>query len=60
LQGECLTAAFALGIVPFVAPQERCRGGARRRRARAHKITMLSVFAGALTVAGLFTLVPGP
>jgi hypothetical protein len=53
-------AAFAFGVVPFVAPKERCRGGARRRRERAHKITMLSVSAGALTVAGLFTLAPGP
>jgi uncharacterized membrane protein len=27
--------------------------------ARSHKITMISIFAGALMVAGLFTLVPG-
>jgi uncharacterized membrane protein len=32
---------------------------ARRHRVRAHKITMMSVFAGALVLAGLFTLVPG-
>jgi uncharacterized membrane protein len=32
---------------------------ARRHRERAHKITMISVFAGALVIAGLFTLVPG-
>ena len=60
MQGERLMAAFAFGVVPFVAPKERCRGGARRRRERAHKITMLSVFAGALTVAGLFTLIRAP
>ena len=32
---------------------------ARSQRVRAHKITMMSVFAGALVLAGLFTLVPG-
>ena len=32
---------------------------ARRHRVRAHKITMISIFAGALILAGLFTLVPG-
>ena len=32
---------------------------ARRHRVRAHKITMISIFAGALMLAGLFTLVPG-
>lgn len=32
---------------------------ARRHRVRAHKITMISIFAGALVLAGLFTLVPG-
>jgi uncharacterized membrane protein len=32
---------------------------ARRHRVRTHKITMMSVFAGALVLAGLFTLVPG-
>ena len=32
---------------------------ARRHRVRAHKITMMSIFAGALLLAGLFTLVPG-
>jgi uncharacterized membrane protein len=31
----------------------------RRHRVRTHKITMMSVFAGALVLAGLFTLVPG-
>jgi len=32
---------------------------ARRHRMRAHKITMTAIFAGALLLAGLFTLVPG-
>ena len=32
---------------------------ARAHRVRAHKITMMSLFAGALLLAGLFTLVPG-
>jgi uncharacterized membrane protein len=32
---------------------------ARGHRVRPHKITMLSIFAGALILAGLFTLVPG-
>lgn len=32
---------------------------ARRHRVRAHRITMISVYAGALILAGLFTLVPG-
>jgi uncharacterized membrane protein len=32
---------------------------ARRHRVRAHKITMITIFAGALVLAGLFTPVPG-
>jgi len=32
---------------------------ARRHKVRGHKITMISIFAGALIVAGLFTFVPG-
>src|SRR4051812_20825164 len=32
---------------------------ARAHRVRAHRITMLSIYAGALLLAGLFTLVPG-
>jgi len=32
---------------------------ARAHRVRAHKITMISIYAGALILAGLFTLVPG-
>src|SRR4029077_14074930 len=32
---------------------------ARRHNVRGHRITMISIFAGALVVAGLFTIVPG-
>ncbi|MFH1342261.1 MAG: DUF2306 domain-containing protein [Pseudomonadota bacterium] len=32
---------------------------ARRHRVRAHKIAMISIYAGALILAGLFTLLPG-
>ena len=32
---------------------------ARRHKVRGHRITMISIFAGALVVAGLFTFVPG-
>ena len=32
---------------------------ARRHNVRGHRITMISIFAGALIVAGLFTFVPG-
>lgn len=32
---------------------------ARRGRVRAHRITMISIYAGALILAGVFTLVPG-
>lgn len=32
---------------------------ARAHRVRAHRITMISIYAGALVLAGLFTLVPG-
>lgn len=32
---------------------------ARRHRVRGHKITMISIFLGALVIAGIFTLVPG-
>lgn len=31
---------------------------ARRRRIRAHRITMISIFVGALVITGLFTLLP--
>ena len=43
-------AAFALVLGVFYA---------RRHNVRGHRITMISVFAGALIVAGLFTFVPG-
>ena len=32
---------------------------ARRHNVRGHRITMISIFAGALVLAGLFTFVPG-
>jgi uncharacterized membrane protein len=32
---------------------------ARAHRVRAHRITMISIYAGALLLAGVFTLVPG-
>ena len=32
---------------------------ARRHNVRRHRITMISIFAGALVVAGLFTFLPG-
>jgi uncharacterized membrane protein len=32
---------------------------ARRHRIRAHAITMICIFVGALVIAGMFTLVPG-
>ena len=32
---------------------------ARRHNVRSHKITMISIFVGALVIAGLFTFVPG-
>jgi len=32
---------------------------ARRHNIRGHRITMISIFAGALVVAGVFTFVPG-
>jgi uncharacterized membrane protein len=32
---------------------------ARRHRVRAHAITMISIFTGALVIAGIFTFVPG-
>jgi uncharacterized membrane protein len=32
---------------------------ARRHKVRGHKITMISIFCGALVIAGLFTFVPG-
>jgi uncharacterized membrane protein len=32
---------------------------ARRHNVRGHKITMISIFCGALVIAGIFTFVPG-
>ena len=32
---------------------------ARRHKVRGHKIAMISIFCGALVIAGLFTFVPG-
>jgi uncharacterized membrane protein len=32
---------------------------ARRHKVRAHMFTMISIFAGALVIAGIFTFVPG-
>jgi uncharacterized membrane protein len=32
---------------------------ARRHNVRGHRITMISIFAGALVIAGLFTFMPG-
>jgi uncharacterized membrane protein len=32
---------------------------ARRHKVRGHRITMISIFFGALVIAGLFTFVPG-
>jgi uncharacterized membrane protein len=32
---------------------------ARRHVVRGHKLTMLGIFAGALVIAGIFTLAPG-
>ena len=32
---------------------------ARRHNVRGHRITLISIFAGALVIAGLFTFVPG-
>ena len=35
-----------------------CLAHARRRNTRAHRITMISIFVGALVITGLFTLLP--
>jgi uncharacterized membrane protein len=58
--------AFVLGIVQLAAPKGTCLIArsvavlaARRHHVRAHKITTMSIFAGALVIAGLSTLVPG-
>jgi single-strand DNA-binding protein len=56
---ERLMGPFALCIVPFVAPKERCCGGASASRTRSQDHDAIGVCRRA-TVAGLFTLVPGP
>ena len=45
--------AIALAVLPFAVLH------ARRHRMRRHAIAMVSLFAGALIIAGGFTLVPG-
>ncbi len=44
---------FTLAVLPFAVLH------ARRHRVRRHAIAMVSLFAGALIIAGGFTLVPG-
>jgi uncharacterized membrane protein len=48
-------------ILSVVAPVSLLLGvlAARGHRVRAHRITMTSLFAGALVLAGIFTFVPG-
>jgi len=48
-------------ILSVVAPVSLLAGvlAARGHRVRAHRITMTSLFAGALVLAGIFTFVPG-
>jgi uncharacterized membrane protein len=48
-------------ILSVVTPLMLIMGvlAARTHRVRAHKITMISIFTGALILAGVFTLVPG-
>jgi uncharacterized membrane protein len=48
-----LLAIFTLVMLPLGVH------AARRHNERRHKLTMLSMFAGALLVAGLFTFAPG-
>src|SRR6266550_2202820 len=43
-------------ILSVLTPSVLAAGG---HRVRTHRITMISIFAGALVIAGLFTLVPG-
>jgi uncharacterized membrane protein len=47
-------AAFALGIFQLAAPK-----GTLRHRVRRHRSAMIWLFAGALLIAGIFTLTPG-
>ena len=48
-----LLAIFTLAILPIAVLH------ARRHRVHQHRIAMLSLFFGALVIAGLFTLFPG-
>jgi uncharacterized membrane protein len=48
-----LLAIFTLGVLPFAVLH------ARRHRVAQHRRAMISLFFGALVVAGLFTFVPG-
>ena len=48
-----LLAIFTLVMVPIAVLQ------ARRHRVAQHRFAMISIFAGALVIAGLFTFVPG-
>jgi uncharacterized membrane protein len=48
-----LLSVFALVMLAFGV------AAARARNVRRHKITMISIFFGALMIAGLFTFVPG-
>ncbi len=48
-----LLSIFALIMLPLGVAY------ARRHRVRGHRITMISIFVGALVIAGLFTFVPG-
>ena len=48
-----LLAIFTLVMLPVAVLH------ARRHRVRQHRIAMLSLFFGALVIAGLFTLLPG-
>ena len=48
-----LLAIFTLIMLPIAV------WNAHRHRVRHHRIAMISIFVGALVVAGLFTLVPG-
>lgn len=48
-----LLAIFTLAVLPFAILH------ARRHRIAQHRRAMISIFAGALVIAGLFTFVPG-
>jgi len=48
-----LLAIFTLIMLPIAV------WNAHRHRVQQHRIAMISIFAGALVIAGLFTLVPG-